>query len=213
MIESGINYAGQDSVTSHSEYERKGAISSSKIIGSYSPESVIKTMLPILNIQLKYLFALLAITSLIQSCGTKPRPNDLQRLLLEQCNELDIIFYTKNGFIFKDYDSSTIKNYIGLITLDNDNSVPDCKATEKLVFKHNDQELFSADIATNGKIGNISCNAVKYQLNSRWYRHQLTYQTGMGIDQIFWHRVNPQGNPWVGVDSSKFHYEDLGRAY
>lgn len=156
-------------------------------------------------------FTILALLSIIQSCNLKSGHNKMQKILLEECDELNIIYYGKDSFVFKDFDSSHIRNYIDLITLDNDTSIPDCDATGRLIFKHKGQRQFAAEISIKDINDSLRCNNVKYQLNSKEYRHFLTYQTGRGIDEIYWHRVNPQNNPWTGVDSSKFHYEDLGK--
>jgi len=147
----------------------------------------------------------IAIVALIPSCNTKPGRNKMQKMLLAQCDELDIIYYAKDSFVFKNFDPALFRKYIELITFENDASTSDCQPDGRLIFKHKGTQLFAADVSTEDR----NCTNVKYKLDSKEYRHRLTYQTGMGMDQIYWHRVNPQKNPWIGFDTSKFHYEDL----
>jgi hypothetical protein len=157
----------------------------------------------------RLLFVFIASVALTQSCKRKPAKSDMQKLLIAQCDELDIIFYTKDSFVFKNFEPSSIKKYIELITFQNEVSDADCEITERIIFKQKGRQLFTAEISTKGNNDTVSCNSVKYQLDSKEYCHRLTYQTGMGIDEIYWHRVDPQGNPWSGIDTAKFYYESL----
>jgi len=133
----------------------------------------------------------------------------MQKTLLAQCDELDIIYCAKDGFVFSNFDSSSIRKYIELITFENDASIPDCKADWKLIFKQKGKQLFAAEISTEKSKGSINCNAVRYKLDSKEYKHLLTYQVGMGIDNIYWHRYSPEKDSWIGIDTTKFHYEEL----
>ncbi len=31
----------------------------------------------------------------------------------------------------------------------------------------------------------------------------------MGIDEIYYHKIDPVSNPWTNIDTTKFHYEDI----
>ena len=130
-------------------------------------------------------------------------------MLFEKCDELNIVYYSKDTFVFKTLDTSSIKNFAGLITYDNENITDTCEVTEQLIFKSKGREIFSAQVSIENIKDTISCNYASYFLDAKLYRHRLTYRTGMGIDEIYWHKVDPEGNPWRGIDSSKFHYEDI----
>ena len=93
--------------------------------------------------------------------------------------------------------------------MDNESFGDTCEITEQLIFKSKGKPIFSANVSTENIRDNISCNNVNYFLDSKMYKHRLTYQTGMGIDEIYWHKVNPQSNKWSGVDTTKFHYEPI----
>ena len=139
---------------------------------------------------------------LLSSCQTKKE----HQLLLKDCDELDIVFFSKDTFVFKTFDTSTINNFVELITTDNETFTDTCEITEQLIFKNRGDQIFSAGVSTK----NIkSCNSVSYYLGSKIYKHKLTYRTGMGIDEIYWHKIDPQGNPWTGLDTTKFRYEDF----
>lgn len=148
-----------------------------------------------------------------QSCQTKQEQSKEQKLLLGQCDELNILYYSNDTFVFKTFDTSSIKKYIKLITFENESYIDTCGITGKLIFKNKGQQIFTAQISIKNIRDTISCNNISYFFDKKTYRHRLTYQTGMAIDEIYWHKVDPIGNPWTNVDSSKFHYEDLKIKY
>ncbi len=71
------------------------------------------------------------------------------------------------------------------------------------------RNLYTAQISIRNIKDSPDCNYVTYFLDSKMYRHRLTYRTGMGIDEIYSHKVGPQGNSWTGVDTTKSYYEDI----
>ncbi len=148
---------------------------------------------------------------LMLSCHTKQQDR-IRKLPLEQCDELNIVYYTKGTFVYKSFDLSTINVYSELLTYENETLSDTCETTGKLIFKNKGKEIITAQVSTINVKDSISCDYVTYLFDSKLYRHRLTYQTGMGIDGIYWHHVDPKGNPWNGVDSSKFHYEEIKRA-
>jgi hypothetical protein len=158
---------------------------------------------------MKFLSAIFATLFLIQSCQTKHEQNKIRKLSLEKCDELNIVFYSKDTFVFKTFDTSSINNFAELITYDNEKGIDTCETTEQLIFKNKGQQIFIAQVSTKNIRDTISCNNITYFFESKMYRHGLTYRTGMGIDEIYWHKVDPKGNPWTGIDSAKFHYEDI----
>jgi hypothetical protein len=143
---------------------------------------------------------------LMLSCKTERR-----KLPIEHCDELNIVYYGKNPFVFKSFDPSTINFYTELLTYENETLSDTCETTGKLIFKNKGKEIIIAQVSTINVKDSISCDYVTFLFDSKLYRHRLTYQTGMGIDGIYWHKVDPKANPWNGVDSSKFRYEELNR--
>ena len=158
---------------------------------------------------MKFVLAVLMTLLFAQSCQTKQEQSKEQQLLLDQCDELNILYYSKDTFVFKTFDTSSIKKYAELITYKNESNIDTCEVTEQLIFKNKGKQIFTAQVSTKNIRDTISCNTVTYFLNRKMYRHRLTYRTGMGIDEIYWHKVDPIGNPWTNIDSSKFHYEDI----
>jgi hypothetical protein len=143
------------------------------------------------------------------SCQTKQGPNGIRELVLNQCDELNIIYYSSGCFVFKTIDSITIKDFADLITYEQETFTDACETTAKLIFKIKGREIFTAQISTSNKGGPISCNYITYLFESKIYRHRLTYRTGMGISEIYWHYIDPKGNPWKVADSTKFYFEGM----
>ncbi len=156
---------------------------------------------------MKFLSAILMTLLSAQSCQTKQEQSKEQQLLVDQCNELNIIYYSNDTFVFKTFDTASIKKYAELITYENESIIDTCEVTEQLIFKNNGQQIFTAQVSTKNIRDTISCNTVTYFLKNKMFRHRLTYRTGIGIDEIYWHKVDPKRNPWTNIDSSKFHYE------
>ncbi|MGC4034956.1 MAG: hypothetical protein QM764_03270 [Chitinophagaceae bacterium] len=142
-----------------------------------------------------------------QSCTTRWRQNKKLKAILKNCDEVDIIYLnTENSFVFKTTDSFSINDFVELLTVKKENLPDTCKVTERLVYKNNGKEIFSAQISDIDE----GCGFVLYTFNTVRYKHLLTYRTGMGINEIYWHKKNPQKNPWpVDFDTAKFHYVDL----
>lgn len=146
-----------------------------------------------------------------QSCETNKEQSEELKLFFEKCDELNIVYYSKDTFVFKTIDTSTIYNFTGLITSDNDNNLQSLNARpeEQLIYKSKGEIFFTAYVFNHyNKKGNLS-DYVSYILQSKKCKHLLTYRTGMGISEIYEHKFNPQGNPWTNLDTTKFHYEDM----
>lgn len=151
---------------------------------------------------MKLLSAILATLFLLQSCQTKQ--NNSSKSLVGHCDELDIVYYTKDTFVYKTIDTVAINFFKELVTSDNENLIDTCEPTEQLIYKHRGQNIFIADLSTN----NIKdCEYVTYNIDNNRYRHRLTYRQGMSIDAIYWRKVDPNGNPSTGLDTTKFKYE------
>lgn len=93
---------------------------------------------------MKILIACLGILLFYQSCKTKQEQSKELKLLFENCDELNIVFYAKDTFVFKTTDTSTIKKFTDLISKSNDDLTETCQATEKLIYKNNGQQMFTA---------------------------------------------------------------------
>lgn len=120
-----------------------------------------------------------------QSCEPKQEQSKEKHLLLERCDELNILYYSKDTFVVKTFDTSSIKKYAELITYENESNIDTCAVTEQLIFKNKGKQIFTAQVSIKNIRDTISCNTVRYFLNSKIYRHRLTYRTGMGIDAIY----------------------------
>ena len=58
----------------------------------------------------------------------------------------------------------------------------------------------------------ISCEYVTYCINTQRIRQKMTYRIGTTIDQIYWEKIDPKGNPPSSeVDTTKFKYEDKNK--
>src|SRR5436190_5462586 len=153
---------------------------------------------------MKILLARLTAALLNQSCQTSQEQNTGDDLLLDNCDELSIIFYGKDTFVFKTIDTSTIKNFTALISKNNENLIDSCQTTEKLIYSSKGHEIFTAQVSVKNIKDSVDCNYITYYLGSKKYRHRLTYRTGMGMDEIYWHKINPQGNPRPGIEVQSF---------
>jgi hypothetical protein len=150
---------------------------------------------------MKSLPVLLLSLLVINACRTKKEHN----LFAKGCDELHIVFL-KDSFQFQTFDAATIKNFVDCITMDNENFTDSCAITGQLIYKNKGKQLFAAQFCTNNS---KTCNFISYMIDSKLYRHKLTYRAGMGIDEIYWHKVNAKQNPWPGVDTTKFRYDNL----
>jgi len=158
---------------------------------------------------MKFLLSILATIFLLQSCQTKQQQDNPSKSLVGQCDELDIVYYTKDTFAYKTIDTSAINFFKELITLDNEKLSDTCETTGQLIYKNKGQNIFVANFSTKNIKDSISCEYVTYNIDNKRYRHRLTYRHGMSIDEIYVHKVDPKGNPWTGVDSTKFNYEEI----
>jgi hypothetical protein len=144
----------------------------------------------------------------LDSCKTGHSQREEVKSLLSKCDELKIIYYSENDtFAFLTTAPTTIKNFTDLISLRDESLSQTCQPTQKLIYNNKGLTIFTADVAVSISKSVTSCNYVTYSWDSKNYKQRLTYQTGMGIDEIYWHKVNPAENPWPDSDTSRFHYE------
>lgn len=125
--------------------------------------------------------------------------------LLIQCDELDIVYYSKDTFVYKTTDTSGINFFKELITSENEKLRDTCKPTGKLVFKNKGIEILDANLAIGDSVG---CQYVTYSIKNKMHGHRLTYRQGMALDGIYWRKVDPKSNPSTGLDTSKYRYEE-----
>ena len=146
------------------------------------------------------LFSLITLI-IIQSCQTKSEHNQ-KFILLNNCDELDIAFYGKDSFTYKTIDRGTINLFVELISSDSEKISDTCGATGEIIYKSKGQKIFEAQISTTDR--KPGCEYVTYILNTKRYRHRLTYRQGMAIDEIYWEKVDPMGNLSTGRDRTKY---------
>jgi hypothetical protein len=158
---------------------------------------------------MKFLASILATLFFLQSCQTRQQQTNSSKSVVGQCDELDIVYYAKDTFAYKTIDTASINFFKELITSDNEKLSDTCEPTGQLIYKNKGQNIFVADLSTKNIKDSISCEYVTYNIDNEKYRHRLTYRHGMSIDGIYWHKVDPKGNPWTDVDSTKFHYEEI----
>ena len=158
---------------------------------------------------MKTLIICLGAFFLTQSCHTKSIRNKSFNAILEHCDELDIIYYSKDTFIYKTIDTSAIALFDELISEENEKLADTCQITGELIYKNKGREIFTAQLSIVNIRDSISCDYVTYFVKSCLHRHRLTYRVGMSIDGIYWRKVDPLGNPSFGLDSTKFRYEEM----
>lgn len=144
---------------------------------------------------------------LFQSCQTEQEPNLFAKKILAPCDELDIIYYAKDTFVYKTTDTASINFFQKLITSENETLNNTCPTTGQLTYKNEGKNILKADSSTVNIKESISCQYVTYLINNKQYRHRLTYRHGMSIDPIYWEKVGPAGNP-PDYDTTKSRYED-----
>jgi hypothetical protein len=154
------------------------------------------------------LFSLMPIL-FYQSCDTKKEQSDGLKSFLSKCDELNIVYYIKDTFVFKTTDTSTIRNFTELISADNDTELPSSNSTaeEQLIYKSKGQIFFTAHVFNHYEPKGIRSDYVSYVLHAKMCKHLLTYSTGMAIDEIYEHKINPKDNPWTTADTAKYIYE------
>ena len=146
-----------------------------------------------------------------QSCQSKGKQSSDLKSFFAKCDELNIVYYAKDTFVFKTVATSTIKNFTALISGENDKQLPDPSQRPgvQLIYKSKGKTFFNAYVFSTYDKEGISSDYVSYKLKEQQCKHLLTYRTGMGMDEIFQHKINPVGNPWTGIDTTDFHYEDI----
>lgn len=120
------------------------------------------------------LLPIVVLTNLMMSCNPKGGKNEMQKTLIARCDELDIIYYTKDSLVFRIFNKSTIKKYIEMIKYDNDPSISNFEANGRLIFKQKGKQLFTVDISTEDNKENISVKIARYKIGSKEYKHLLT---------------------------------------
>ncbi len=83
------------------------------------------------------------------------------------------------------------------------------RPAQKLIYKSDGKIIFTANVYDHVDKNGIQSPFVSYVLKQGKCNHLLTYQSGMGISEIYEHKVNPEGNPWTNVDTTKIIFEDL----
>ncbi|MFT3702156.1 MAG: hypothetical protein QM802_07290 [Agriterribacter sp.] len=160
---------------------------------------------------MKILIVCIATLLAYQSCKTKDEQSKELKSFLSKCDELNIVYYSKDTFVFKTVDTSTIKNFTELIFGGNDKELPDTsqRPQEQLIYKSKGEVLFNAYVFDHYNKKGILSDYVSYTLQNKKCKHLLTYKTGIAINEIYHHKINPVGNPWSVIDTTKFHYEDI----
>lgn len=160
---------------------------------------------------MKILSACIAVLLFYQSCQTKKEQSKELKSFFNKCDELNIVYYSEDTFIFKTLDTSTIKNFTELIFGDNDKKLPDTSQSrqEQLIYKTKGKVFFNAYVFKHYDPKGVLSDYVSYTLEDKKCKHLLTYTTGMGIDKIYYHKIDPVGNPWNDIDTTKFHYENI----
>ena len=104
--------------------------------------------------------------------------------------------------------SSGLASKVISTSAENENISDTCEPTGQLIFKNKGQEILKAEMTTVNIKDSISCEYVTYYINSQRIRQKMTYRIGMSIDQIYWEKVDPKGNPVSSEgDTTKFKYE------
>lgn len=80
---------------------------------------------------MKILLLIIVTLLLFYSCRTKTE----QPIELSRCDELNIVYFQKDTFMFKTNDTGTIKIFTELISEYNDNFTDTCEITEQLIYK------------------------------------------------------------------------------
>ena len=160
---------------------------------------------------MKILIVFLSMLLFFLSCRPKYKQGKETKSFFDKCDELNFLYYAKDSFIFKTIDTSTIQDFTELISGDNDNQLPDSdqKPEQQLIYKSKGKTFFTAYVFNYSDQKGILGAYVSYTLREKKCKHLLTYRTGMGIDEIYHHKINPTGNPWTDIDTTNFHYEDI----
>jgi hypothetical protein len=96
---------------------------------------------------MKNLLVIIVTLLVFQSCRTKTeQPKELSR-----CDELNIVYFQKDTFVFKTNDTGTIKNFTQLIFKYNENFTDTCEITEQLIYKSQGKQIFTAQVSRCNK--------------------------------------------------------------
>ncbi len=118
---------------------------------------------------MKILIACIATILFYPACQTKKDQSNELKLFFKKCDELNILYYSKDTFVFKTTDTSSIHQFTELIMGDNDNKLPDSsqRPEEQLIYKSGGKIIFTAFVFNHhNKKGNLS-NYVSYTLQEK----------------------------------------------
>ncbi len=96
---------------------------------------------------MKFLLVIFTTLFLTQSCQTKQEQNNSSKSLVSQCDELDIVYYAKDTFVYKTVDTSAIKIFKELITFNDEKLSDTCEPSGQLIYKNKGQETLIADLS------------------------------------------------------------------
>jgi len=137
---------------------------------------------------MKLLIAFLSLLLLISSCQTRITTSYDNNIFEETFDELNIVYYNKDTLTYITKDTTIMNLFSQLITDQNELNeffADTCAPTQKIIFKKNGQQIFSANVSNEINKESLGCNYIIYFLNSKMYIHRLTYRTGMAIDEIY----------------------------
>ena len=126
----------------------------------------------------------------LQSCLGNKGQTEKDISSLEDCDEVNIIYYNHNSNL-KHVTKDTLE--IGvlreLISGAMDVIGDSCKPSGQLIFKRGKNILFTAEFSTTETNEDVDCNYVVYKSGDKTYKHKLTYRAGMFINNILWSRL------------------------
>ena len=145
---------------------------------------------------MRILTLLFLIIVLIQSCKSKQDKIGSFKSLLQNCDLVDIIYYNgTDTLIYHASDTSEIQVLTKLISVTNETIGDSCKPSGQLQYKKAGQTIIIAEFSTSNSNDSVSCDYITYSLRHDNYKHRLTYNAGMFIDEVLWKKLK-----WSSVD-------------
>lgn len=117
---------------------------------------------------------------------------------LQDCDLVDLIFYNNaDTLIYHASDASEIEVLTKLISGANETVDDSCRPSGQLEYKKGGQTIFMAEFSTINSNDIVSCDYISYFLKPDNFKHRLTYNAGMFIDEVLWKKLK-----WSSVDFS-----------
>jgi hypothetical protein len=155
---------------------------------------------------MKLLLAGLATLLVYQACDVPKREQSPElKSFFNECDEVNIVYFSKDTFVYETKDTFIINHFTELILGENDNKLPDPYKNPdvRLIYKKKTNAFFTANVFYHDNKEGVTSNYVTYVLQNKKYKHLLTYPTDMIIGDINSENINSPDTSQSNIDTTK----------